>query len=208
MNVRNRNIKALVQARIKAIGNANEPTTRQKNDNQKNRKKNHFENIKYDFLVSKESYGFTIWARPLPKGRPRFTINRSLFDKKLPVIMSCRSPETIRRLFIQCFLVYTDSNTEKYEKLIAGHTAEMMRAGGISRIEDKPVDIKIDAYLVNAFNPGAPDIDNIVKAVLDGMNGVIFKDDVLIRRVISEKHTVDTSEEERLTVRFNLTDVS
>lgn len=41
------------------------------------------------------------------------------------------------------------------------------------------------------------DIDNLAKSVLDGMTGVIWIDDRQVRRLILEKVTVDSEEEQR-----------
>jgi len=37
------------------------------------------------------------------------------------------------------------------------------------------------------YKPGKPDIDNIAKAALDAMNGIVFKDDALVSKLEVEK---------------------
>ena len=42
------------------------------------------------------------------------------------------------------------------------------------------------------FHTSKPDIDNLIKFVLDAMNGIFFKDDYLITKIKSEKNYSDT----------------
>lgn len=102
----------------------------------------------------------TVSGEPKGKGRPRFT----------------RSGHA-----------YTPSDTRKYEQLFADAW------GDIDPIEWLPVRIVVTAYfkipksaskadklamLEGDRRPTKkPDIDNIVKAALDGLNGVAFTDD-------------------------------
>ena len=46
---------------------------------------------------------------------------------------------------------------------------------------------KLLAYS-GALVPGKPDLDNVIKAVLDGLNGVCFRDDKQVERIEAEKH--------------------
>ena len=88
---------------------------------------------------------------------------------------------------------YTPEKTRSYESMIRGAAMDAM-AGRAPF--DVPVEVRIDAIfdvpaswskkkrdaaLAWTIKPGKrPDIDNIVKAVLDACNGVAFKDDALI----------------------------
>lgn len=45
-----------------------------------------------------------------------------------------------------------------------------------------------------------PDVDNYLKAVLDGMNKVVFKDDSLVKKAIVEKHWAQPGEPGRIHV--------
>lgn len=105
---------------------------------------------------------------PVPKGRPRFT---------------------------KAGVAYTPAKTRAYEKQAAIIADIGMRANGLKRFEC-PVTIKATAYLqipksmtkkdhaaavAGLLLPAKkPDIDNIAKAALDGLNGIVWRDDALI----------------------------
>lgn len=108
---------------------------------------------------------FTIEGGPVPKGRPRFT----------------RSGHT-----------YTPDTTRKYEALVTARAKEAMI--GKRKIE-KPNAVRVDILAIfpvpsswskkrrTAALQGVehhvskPDLDNVAKAALDGINGVVFEDD-------------------------------
>ena len=46
---------------------------------------------------------------------------------------------------------------------------------------------KLLAY-AGGIAPGKPDIDNVVKLILDGLNGVAFNDDRQVTKLAAEKH--------------------
>ena len=105
---------------------------------------------------------FTIEGVPVPKGRPRFT----------------RSGHT-----------YTPDTTRKYEALVTARAKEAMI--GKRKIE-KPNAVRVDILAIfpvpsswskkrrTAALQGVehhvskPDLDNVQKAILDGMNGIVF----------------------------------
>lgn len=95
---------------------------------------------------------FKVYGQPKGKARPRFANGR----------------------------VYTPKATKDYEAKIK--KAYLTVSNGYS-FGDKPVRISITAFFKKAkSNKGIyaikkPDLDNIVKAVLDGLNGVAFDDD-------------------------------
>ena len=91
---------------------------------------------------------------------------------------------------------YTDARTRKYERDIRFLCGKAMKDAGILHPTDKPVTVSITAYFKisksgtkavreakrqNLMVPGRPDVDNIAKAVFDGMNGVAYLDDQQIR---------------------------
>ncbi len=97
---------------------------------------------------------FTVYGKPQGKARPRFTRqgNRA----------------------------YTPKETKLYEQQIA--KAYRAAANGFS-FGDKPVEIWITAVFAKAktskkeYPTIKPDIDNIQKAVFDGLNSVAYNDD-------------------------------
>jgi Holliday junction resolvase RusA-like endonuclease len=116
---------------------------------------------------------FIVPGEPQGKGRPRFGNGRT----------------------------YTPAKTIAYEKLIARKAAEAMRyfPDGVTAL---PCYVRIDAYKgipkswtrakrLRAMDgleiPGKPDLDNVAKAVLDALNGVVYADDVQVTRLLVTK---------------------
>ena len=112
---------------------------------------------------------FQVEGDPKGKGRPRFS----------------RAGKFTR--------VYTDKQTLDYEAVIKFFAAEAM---GSTDLLETPISVflyirhavpqsyskkRTEACLSGLEQPcKKPDIDNIVKTFLDGMNGVIFKDDTQV----------------------------
>ena len=96
--------------------------------------------------------------------------------------------------------VYTPTRTKDYESLVQQYF--LLKYPKFKPFEGR-VKVEIDAMfeipkstkkedkelmLQNKINPTKkPDIDNIVKIVLDAMNGVAFKDDIQITKLDIEK---------------------
>lgn len=109
--------------------------------------------------------------------------------------------------------VYTPTRTKDYESLVQQYF--MLKYPRFKPFEGR-VKVEIDALfeipksvkkaekelmLQNKINPTKkPDIDNIVKIILDAMNGVAFKDDIQITKLDVEKNY---SEQEIIKVRIS-----
>jgi len=121
---------------------------------------------------------FKVPGEPRGKGRPRAT----------------RMGNNIR--------LYTDAKTAAYENLVALACQQAMRdreqapltgALGLSvlayvGIPKSTSKAKRQQMLNSYLRPAKkPDLDNIVKAILDGLNGVAFADDVQVVHIIAEK---------------------
>lgn len=87
---------------------------------------------------------------------------------------------------------YTPKKTADYEKLIADKAKEAM---GLTEPLETPVAVYIyinhaipasyskkrkEACLNRLERPKKPDLDNVAKAFLDSMNGIVYKDDVQV----------------------------
>lgn len=121
-----------------------------------------------------EGVQFTVPGKPRGKGRPRFSTAGG---------------------FVRS---YTDAQTASYENLVA---LEYERAGG--QLIDGPVRIQIHAvYPIpksaskklraemidgDVLPRCKPDIDNVCKAVLDGLNGVAYADDTQVSMLVAER---------------------
>jgi len=123
---------------------------------------------------------FTIPGPPVGKGRPRFSTQGG-------------KPRS-----------YTPAVTREYEALIAARAAEAMAgrdplqtqltvyiyaAMGIPLSWSKA---KRQAALDGDIYPARPDVDNIAKTVLDGMNGVIYADDAQVTYLkVTKKYSAE-----------------
>ena len=121
---------------------------------------------------------FRVPGEPRGKGRPR----------------ASRMGNNIR--------LYTDAKTAAYENLVALACQRAMQDGGLSAltgalgisvlsyhgVPKSASKAKREQMLKNYVRPTKkPDLDNIVKAVLDGMNGIAFADDVQIVHIVAHK---------------------
>jgi len=95
--------------------------------------------------------------------------------------------------------MYTPATTIAYEAQIA-RQAEMAR--GSWPVLQTPMALRVVAFhgipvswskrkkldaLAGHIVPGKPDLDNVAKAVLDALNGVIYADDKQVIRLVAEK---------------------
>ncbi len=113
-------------------------------------------------------FEFSVETEPVGKGRPRFS-NRGGFTR-----------------------TYTPKKTADYEKMIAN---EYKRQGGFL-FPDLPLSVRVDAVMQipkSASKKASclmengttrptkkPDCDNLLKAILDALNGIAYSDDKYI----------------------------
>lgn len=123
--------------------------------------------------------------KPQAKERPRTTV-----DKK-----SVRNAFFRAKGNVETFLnnirmkTYTPENTRKFEKLITDYAK-------INMINKKPADFPVEVSITFIFTGSENelpvsqkdgDLDNLEKAVLDGLNKIVYLDDRLIYKKYSEK---------------------
>ena len=119
---------------------------------------------------------FTVYGHPVPKGRPRFSTRG-----KFPV-------------------AFTPEKTKTYETEVGMMAKAAMGASEV-------LEGALEAFIYVTFPVPAsyskkrteaclsdvekhtkkPDLDNVVKICLDGMNGIVFKDDSQITSIHSTK---------------------
>lgn len=125
---------------------------------------------------------FIVPGEPRGKGRPK----------------ASRLPNGVR--------MYTDGKTVAYEGLVA-HEARLVMdgrppMGGAVSVEiqatltppkSKPKKIQA-AMLSGRIRPTTkPDLDNLAKSILDGMNGIVFGDDKQVHALIVTKRYAETA---------------
>ena len=119
---------------------------------------------------------FVVTGKPVGKGRPR---------------------ASTRGGFVR---MYTDAKTLGYEAAIADEAARAM--SGAEPFETPmqmqvscyyqitkswPKKIKQEAIDEERFPNVKPDLDNVVKAILDALNGVVYRDDAQVVNLVATK---------------------
>lgn len=115
---------------------------------------------------------FTVPGAPVGKGRP-------IAGKSFAGFTTLRTP----------------TKTRNYESLVQFSGSEAMRAAGMQPF-DEPLRVELDirvpvpaswskrkqaqALAGDIWPTTKPDIDNVLKAIADGLNGIAWRDDVLI----------------------------
>lgn len=125
---------------------------------------------------------FVVPGAPIGKGRPRVTTRGGKFAT-----------------------MYTPEKTVNYEGLVA-HSAKVAMAG--APLIDGPAAVtleivcqvpaswsqrkRVQALSGQVYPTTKPDIDNVEKAIFDGLNGVVWRDDVQVVDVTKRKRYGDT----------------
>ena len=101
-------------------------------------------------------------------------------------------------------MAFTPAKTRRYEDLVRQKAVQTWNR---PLIADAPITLQVTftrgipaswsrkkreaAYAQQIWPTGRPDLDNMVKAITDGMNLAVFADDALIVRTLSEKRYGD-----------------
>lgn len=138
------------------------------------------------------SLNFSILGTPTGKGRPRFYRGRAVTPKK----------------------------TRDYEALVRHEAQQALEHMVQLPNFEAPCEVSIDVYYTVpksytkkqrlqiaesgawVVRPSKPDLDNIVKSVLDGMNGIVFRDDVQVVSLRAKKHWCEGEELPRVDVKI------
>lgn len=133
-------------------------------------------------LTEIKSIGFQIHGAPVQKERPRF------------------------RRYGRKVISYTPTKTKRYEEAVRSAFSSFADsvpcededvAVGMELIFFMPIPEKLPKYRLKqieeqSFRPlHKPDIDNLIKSVLDGLNGAAYHDDRQIISVSAEKYYSD-----------------
>lgn len=120
-----------------------------------------------------------IYGKPIGKARPRFGRNK-------------HSGKVV---------TFTPQKTKNYEQEIA-MTAQCAMMGKL--LMEGPLKVEIHAYFFHKSKDGyhvsRPDLDNVIKAILDGLNGIVFSDDASVAMLLASKKYVSSEEDERVEV--------
>lgn len=134
---------------------------------------------------------FTVLGDPQGKGRPRFYRGRAVTPKK----------------------------TRDYEALVRQEAKQALEHMVQLPDMNAPCEVTIDAYysIPKSYSkkqrqqiaesgawvvrPGKPDVDNCAKLLVDGMNGIVYRDDVQVVSLRAKKHWCEGEELPRVDVK-------
>lgn len=136
--------------------------------------------------MARQDLSFWIPGQPIGKGRPRFAKGRA----------------------------YTPPVTHRAERMVAAIASDAMITAGLEpftapvscviiaryRIPPSWTKAKQAQAATHAIAPGKPDLDNVIKLVLDACNGVCFEDDAQVAWIEAIK---TFSDEPGILVRFS-----
>lgn len=83
-------------------------------------------------------------------------------------------------------------------------SSEAAEVWGVNPPHLGPVGLELKMYFFGTFESRRPDIDNVEKSLLDGMNGVVYADDCQILYCEKEILFTDQRNEERVEVLIKL----
>jgi len=99
-------------------------------------------------------------------------------------------PVAKERARVTRFGAYTPARTKEFQRQIQSYARQWVT----KKPFEGPLKLQCDFYLSRPKKPKfsypatRPDIDNYLKAIMDSLNGIIWKDDSLIVDIRSSKH--------------------
>ena len=133
---------------------------------------------------------FTIKGEPTGKGRVRFFGGHAVTPKKTRTYeaqIRYEASHAVEHMVEQPdFSAPCSVRISAYYQIPASYT--------------KKTGMQIAEHGCSVVRPGKPDLDNVIKSVLDGMNGIVFSDDVQVVRLSAEKFWCEGDETPRVDV--------
>src|SRR5689334_13742933 len=78
-------------------------------------------------------------------------------------------------------------NAKRYQRWVQTvRSAARTAWGDAPRLQSRKVVVHLHTY----YTEVPPDVDNVIKAVLDGLKTVVYDEDDCVYKVISEKHSL------------------
>ena len=138
--------------------------------------------LMFDYGGKRKKVKFKLDGKPIGKGRPRFTNAGGYVRTYTPAPTKQYEEEIAKAFNLQCKISDKEFEKEVFIKINAHFEPP------------KSTSKKIKQLLVQGMGyRHKPDIDNITKIVLDGLNGVAYKDDNQITKIEVKKTYSETS---------------
>ena len=145
--------------------------------------------------VEKSSSDIVQWflaGKPVPKGRPRFSLD---WDIVYEAIRSNNIKDIAKAVRIT-----TPQKTRDYEKKVS----QISQKATPETFGAKTYSVHADFFLKN---PLKADVDNLLKAIMDGMNEIVYNDDRYCVAVSARKYQASSKWPEGIRVRVTPEDV-
>ena len=135
---------------------------------------------------------FTVLGTPTGKGRPRFYRGRAVTPKKT------RNYEAMVKYEAQHAV---DHMVQKPD-FAASCEVTIHAYFAIPQSYTKKKRAQIEESGPWLVRPGKPDLDSVIKSILNGMNGIVFRDDVQVVSLRAKKHWCEGEELPRVDVKI------
>lgn len=133
------------------------------------------------------SISFTVYGRPVPKGRPRFNSKTGVVYPPKRTVDFERSVRSAASMAMRGHVILTGA-------VFLEVSSYFMVPKSWSKKK------RIDALSGDAWHSCKPDGDNLLKAVCDALNGVVWMDDAQCSMKTIKKRYCDITERERTEV--------
>lgn len=121
---------------------------------------------------------FTVPGKPQGKARPRF-------DGRSGRAYTPKNTKDYEKFVRHCYVYCYENEVRNYSRLSGEIEATITAYFPVPKSVSKS---KRAAMLAGRINPAAkPDADNIIKAILDALNGYAYKDDSAVTKVTAVK---------------------
>jgi len=143
------------------------------------------------------SLSFTVPGQPVGKGRARHV---PLFQCKKcgrkGMRRECRCGATEMNYLAS--IPYTPAKTESYEGIVRTFAMDAMRDARVDDPMSSHLGLSVEAYFQipqsrlkklaeNDLHIQRPDLDNVLKSICDGCNGVVWSDDSVVAAIYARK---------------------
>lgn len=122
----------------------------------------------------KKQVNFVLLGEPVGKQRPRFT--------RMGHVYTAKKTLDYEKQIMQ--MAWVAMKNARLQPTYNGVSLELTAYAPVPKSWSKA---RREAALLGAERPKKPDIDNILKAVMDGLNGVVYYDDQQVHSITARK---------------------
>lgn len=139
-----------------------------------------------DFVTNASAsllFDFSVPVKAAGKGRPRLTTRGGFAHAYTPAKT---------RDFERTVAMYANRAMSGYPPIASGRAVSIQIA--VSLVPPLSMSKKRRSALFGAFCVKKPDVDNVAKAILDAMNGIVYEDDSQVAGLVIKKFYAEKDE--------------